>query len=30
MASQQFGKGNSPKTINNHLAVLHRLFEKGD
>jgi hypothetical protein len=27
-AKHQFGKGYSPKTINNHLAVLHRLFEK--
>jgi hypothetical protein len=27
-AKHQFDKGYSPKTINNHLAVLHRLFEK--
>jgi integrase len=27
-AKHQYGKGYSPKTNNNHLAVLHRLFEK--
>jgi integrase len=27
-AKHQYGKGYSPKTINNHIAVLHRLFEK--
>jgi integrase len=25
----QYGTGYSPKTINNHLAVIHRIFEKG-
>ena len=28
LQKHQFGVGYSPKTINNHLGVLHRLFEK--
>jgi hypothetical protein len=27
-AAHQYGKGYSPKSINNQIAVLHRMFEK--